>query len=56
MHLLPSVRRLYLKLGVSNRADLVRKLMAPEPKVGASPSSHIAPPDSSLAMGDDTLD
>jgi len=50
------VRRLYLKLGVSNRADLVRKLMAPEPKVGASPSSHLAPPDSSLAMGDDTLD
>jgi DNA-binding CsgD family transcriptional regulator len=50
------VRRLYLKLGVSNRADLVRKLMAPEPKVGTGPSSHIAPPDSSLAMGDDTLD
>jgi DNA-binding CsgD family transcriptional regulator len=50
------VRRLYLKLGVSNRADLVRKLMAPEPKVGGGPSSHLAPPDSSLAMGDDTLD
>lgn len=50
------VRRLYLKIGVSNRADLVRKLMAPEPKVGTGPSSQIAPPDSSLAMGDDTLD
>ena len=50
------VRRLYLKLGVSNRADLVRKLMAPEPKVGTGPTSHIAPPDSSLAVGDDTLD
>jgi DNA-binding CsgD family transcriptional regulator len=51
------VRRLYQKLGVSNRADLVRKLMAPEPKVATGPvSSHIAPPDSSLAGGDDTLD
>lgn len=50
------VRRLYLKLGVSNRADLVRKLMAPEPKLGTGPVSHIAPPDSSLATGDDTLD
>ncbi|MGO8997195.1 MAG: helix-turn-helix transcriptional regulator [Polyangiaceae bacterium] len=50
------VRRLYLKLGVSNRADLVRKLMAPEPKLGTGPTSHIAPPDSSLATGDDTLD
>jgi DNA-binding CsgD family transcriptional regulator len=50
------VRRLYLKLGVSNRADLVRKLMAPEPKLGSGPASHIAPPDSSLATGDDTLD
>jgi DNA-binding CsgD family transcriptional regulator len=50
------VRRLYLKLGVSNRADLVRKLMAPEPKLGAGPASQIAPPDSSLATGDDTLD
>ncbi len=26
------VRRLYTKLGVANRADLVRKLMSPEPK------------------------
>lgn len=51
------VRRLYQKLGVSNRADLVRKLMSPEPQGGAeTPSSHIAPPDSSLATGDDTLD
>jgi DNA-binding CsgD family transcriptional regulator len=51
------VRRLYQKLGVSNRADLVRKLMAPEPAVAAGPgSSQIAPPDSSLIGGDDTLD
>lgn len=46
------VRRLYSKLSVSNRADLVRKLMAPEPA-----SSVLSPPaDSSLAYGDDTLD
>jgi DNA-binding CsgD family transcriptional regulator len=51
------VRRLYQKLSVSNRADLVRKLMAPEPKVATGPaSSQIAPPDSSLIGGDDTLD
>jgi len=52
------VRRLYQKLGVANRADLVRKLMSPEPKSQApSPSSVIAPPpDSSLVDGDDTLD
>jgi DNA-binding CsgD family transcriptional regulator len=51
------VRRLYQKLSVSNRADLVRKLMAPEPKVTTGPvSSQIAPPDSSLVGGDDTLD
>ncbi len=50
------VRRLYLKLGVSNRADLVRKLMAPEPKLDTGPASQLAPPDSSLATGDDTLD
>jgi DNA-binding CsgD family transcriptional regulator len=50
------VRRLYGKLGVSNRADLVRKLVSPEPRA-ASPSSSIAPPaDSALAFGDDTLD
>lgn len=50
------VRRLYQKLGVANRADLVRKLMSPEPKSSA-PSSVIAPPpDSSLVDGDDTLD
>jgi DNA-binding CsgD family transcriptional regulator len=49
------VRRLYAKLGVSSRADLVRKLMTPE--VMESPSSRLAPPpDSSLAYGDDTLD
>jgi DNA-binding CsgD family transcriptional regulator len=46
------VRRLYAKLGVNNRADLVRNLMAPEPA-----SSVLTPPvDSSLAYGDDTLD
>lgn len=49
------VRRMYGKLGVNNRADLVRKLVSPEP--GGEPSSSIAPPpDSSLAHGDDTLD
>lgn len=49
------VRRLYHKLGVSNRADLVRKLMSPEPR-SIAPSSVLAPADSSLAYGDDTLD
>jgi DNA-binding CsgD family transcriptional regulator len=50
------VRRLYAKLGVNNRADLVRKLVSPEP-TGPSPSTALAaPPDSSLAEGDDTLD
>jgi DNA-binding CsgD family transcriptional regulator len=50
------VRRLYTKVGVSNRADLVRKLVSPEPK-STAPSSVIAPPpDSSLVAGDDTLD
>ena len=50
------VRRLYQKLGVANRADLVRKLMSPEPK-SQGPASVIAPPpDSSLVDGDDTLD
>jgi DNA-binding CsgD family transcriptional regulator len=50
------VRRLYTKIGVSNRADLVRKLVSPDPKSSA-PSSQIAPPpDSSLVAGDDTLD
>jgi DNA-binding CsgD family transcriptional regulator len=53
------VRRLYAKLAVNNRADLVRKLMSPEPAVVSTegPSSQLAPPpDSSLAQGDDTLD
>jgi len=51
------VRRLYQKLGVANRADLVRKLMSPEPKSAAGPVSVLAPPpDSSLVHGDDTLD
>ncbi len=50
------VRRLYTKVGVSNRADLVRKLVSPEPN-SSSPSSQLAPPpDSSLVAGDDTLD
>jgi DNA-binding CsgD family transcriptional regulator len=50
------VRRLYGKLGVNNRADLVRKLVSPD-SASAAPSSHIAPPpDSSLATTDDTLD
>jgi DNA-binding CsgD family transcriptional regulator len=50
------VRRLYTKVGVSNRADLVRRLVSPDPS-SASPSSQIAPPpDSALAVGDDTLD
>ncbi len=49
------VRRLYAKLDVNNRADLVRRLMTPEPNDG--PASQIGPPpDSSLAVGDDTLD
>jgi DNA-binding CsgD family transcriptional regulator len=51
------VRRLYQKLGVANRADLVRKLMSPEPKSQQGPVSVLAPPpDSSLIDGDDTLD
>ena len=51
------VRRLYQKLGVSNRADLVRKLMSPAEAKSSAPSSVIAPPpDSALADGDDTLD
>ena len=51
------VRRLYQKLGVANRADLVRKLMSPEPSSKQAPSSVLAPPpDSSLVDGDDTLD
>lgn len=47
------VRRLYAKLAVSNRADLVRKLVSPEP---TAPPSINPPPDSSLVDGDDTLD
>lgn len=51
------VRRLYQKLGVANRADLVRKLMSPAEAKSSAPSSVIAPPpDSSLVDGDDTLD
>jgi DNA-binding CsgD family transcriptional regulator len=52
------VRRLYHKLGVANRADLVRKLMSPTDATSrATPSSVLAPPpDSSLVDGDETLD
>ncbi|MBX3185782.1 MAG: hypothetical protein KF819_02155 [Labilithrix sp.] len=50
------VRRLYQKLGVANRADLVRKLMSPEPKSSAPSSVLAPPPDSALVHGDDTLD
>jgi DNA-binding CsgD family transcriptional regulator len=50
------VRRLYAKLGVNNRADLVRKLVSPEPSAAAPSTPLGAPPDSSLAEGDDTLD
>ncbi len=51
------VRRLYHKLDVANRADLVRKLMLPSPQAAPESVAHIAPPpDSSLADGDDTLD
>ncbi len=51
------VRRLYQKLGVSNRADLVRKLISPAESRQSAPSSVISPPpDSSLVDGDDTLD
>lgn len=51
------VRRLYQKLGVSNRADLVRRLMSPAEAASGSPSSVLSPPpDSSLVDGDDTLD
>lgn len=50
------VRRLYGKLGVNNRADLVRKLVSPD-TAQAAPSSQLAPPpDSSLVTADDTLD
>jgi DNA-binding CsgD family transcriptional regulator len=51
------VRRLYGKLGVNNRADLVRKLVSPESSGKGAPMSPLAPPpDSSLVAGDDTLD
>ena len=51
------VRRLYAKLGVSNRADLVRKLVSPEPKSAQATSTVLSPPpDSALAERDDTLD
>jgi DNA-binding CsgD family transcriptional regulator len=49
------VRRLYTKLGVNRRADLVRKLVAPPPS--GAPSSQLTPePDSSVGDRDDVLD
>jgi DNA-binding CsgD family transcriptional regulator len=51
------VRRLYGKLGVNNRADLVRKLVSPESSGARTPAAAIdPPPDSSLVGGDDMLD
>ncbi len=50
------VRRLYTKLDANNRADLVRKLMVPEPPSAAPQSPLSGPPDSSLGDGDDTRD
>ncbi len=52
------VRRLYGKLSVNNRADLVRKLVSPEASLSSTepPSALAPPPDSSLVVGDDTLD
>jgi DNA-binding CsgD family transcriptional regulator len=50
------VRRLYGKLEVSNRADLVRKLMTPQPASSGTNTPRPLPPDSALAYGDDTLD
>jgi DNA-binding CsgD family transcriptional regulator len=51
------VRRLYGKLGVNNRADLVRQLVSPEAASSRNPTSPVdPPPDSSLVVGDDTLD
>jgi DNA-binding CsgD family transcriptional regulator len=51
------VRRLYTKLGVNRRADLVRKLVAPPSSHGGPPSSQLTPePDSSVGDRDDVLD
>jgi DNA-binding CsgD family transcriptional regulator len=49
------VRRLYAKLGVNRRADLVRKLVAPPPS-GAASSQLDPEPDSSVGERDDVLD
>jgi DNA-binding CsgD family transcriptional regulator len=49
------VRRLYTKLGVNRRADLVRKLVAPPPS-GAASSQLTPEPDSSVDGRDDVLD
>ena len=50
------VRRLYAKLNVKNRADLVRKLVQPESSTSPPASPIAPPPDSSLIAGDDMLD
>jgi DNA-binding CsgD family transcriptional regulator len=49
------VRRLYTKLGVNRRADLVRKLVAP-PSSGVTSSQLTPEPDSSVDGRDDVLD
>ena len=49
------VRRLYAKLGVNRRADLVRKLVAP-PSSSASVPQLTPAPDSSVGDRDDVLD
>ena len=51
------VRRLYAKLGVNNRADLVRKLVSPGAELEAPVVAESRRrPISSLVCGDDTLD
>ena len=51
------VRRLYGKLGVNNRADLVRKLVSPESSGRQAPASPTAPPPTRRSIaGDDMLD
>lgn len=50
------VRRLYTKLDVSNRADLVRALVSPAVGEAHSSSAIAPPPDSALVFGEDILD